>query len=187
MTINQKLWGKVVLSAYNYLERLCGSLDSLIEKTAVNSYYTSSINANDYSIETISRKIIEYSNRKIGYINLKLIIEKALKGISEQESKLLILKFIQKMPIEKACNLLKISKRSSYRKLERALAKFVAMLVCLGYTTEKLELEYSSDPFICSILALIKRNNYLIDEKANVITNGSIFNNYVNELMSNAI
>lgn len=187
MTSNQKLWGKAVLSTYNYLQRLCDSLDKLVEKTAVNSYCYNNLHSAENSIESISNKIIEYSNRKIDYINLKIIIEKALKDIPKQYAKLLILKYIQKMPIEKASQLLNISRRSSYRQLEQALASFMVTLTKYGYTIEKLELDYSSDPFIKSVLRLIKQNNFLIEEKAEVITNESVFTKYINDLLASAV
>lgn len=187
MTTNQKVWGKAILSSYNYLKRLCDSLDSLIEKTAVNSYYSFSLNYHDTTIETVSTKILNYSNRKIGYINLKLIIEKALKRMPKQQAKLLILKFIQKMSIEKTSSLLNISNRSSYRRLEKALSMFMAELVCMGYTCEKLEIEYAQDPFISSIIKLIERNNFVLEEKADVISNDSVFNKFINELLTNVV
>lgn len=186
MTTNQKLWGKVILSSYNYLKRLCDSIDCLIENTAVNSYYNFN-NLNGNSIENIAKNIISYSNRKIDYINLKIITEKALKTLPKQYAKILILKFIQKIHIEELCNLLHISKRACYRKLDTAIKLFISSLNCLGYTIEKLELDYSSDPFIKSVLKLIEKNNYLMQEKADVISNDSVFNNYISSLLASLV
>ena len=75
MTTKQKNWGKTILSSYNYLQRLCSSIDKLIEDTAVNSYYSYSFIDSRNSITNISSKIINLSNRKIDYINLKILIE----------------------------------------------------------------------------------------------------------------
>ncbi len=187
MTTNQKIWSKALLSSYNYLGRLCDSIDNLIEKTAVNSYYAFSFINSENSIENISKKIIYYSNRKIDYINLKIIIERALKSISKLSAKYLILRYIHKMSVEKACEILNISSRSSYRKLNSALSEFSGVLSSYGFNVEKLELEYSSDPFIGSIYKLVSKNNFLIEEKAEVISKDSIFNRYINELMANVI
>ena len=187
MTSNKKIWSKTLLSSYNYLGRLCDSIDKIIEKTAVNSYYCFSFQNSENSIENISKKIINFSKRKIDYINLKVIIEKALKSIPKISAKLLILKFIQKLSIERACELLNITLRSSYRRLNNALDEFCASLTTFGFTIEKLEVNYSTDPFISSIFKLIKNNNYLIEEKAEVITKDCVFNRYLNELMANVI
>ena len=187
MTLNQKLWGKVILSSYNYLNRLSDSLDKLIEKTALNSYYSYSYRFNNNTIEDVFNKISSYSNRKIDYINLKVLTEKALKSIPKHQAKLLILKFIQNMTIEKASQILQISTRSSYRRLEQAIASFMSALTHMGFTVEKLELDYANDPFIRSAYKLVKKNNFLIAEKAEVATTDSIFNTYINEMIASVI
>ncbi|MBQ7885027.1 MAG: hypothetical protein IJ318_02915 [Clostridia bacterium] len=187
MTTNQKLWSKTVLSSYNYLKRLCDSIDKLIENTAVNSYYSFSYKNGENSIANISKKIINLSNRKIDYINLKVLTEKALKDMPKEQAKLLVLKFIHKIPIQTICNLSNISKRSAYRKLEQAIMAFMLVLSRYGYSAEKFELDYSGDPFVSSIYKLIKRSNFVLEEKAEVITNDSVFNKYINELMASAI
>lgn len=184
MTTNQKLWSKTILSSYNYLEKLCESLDNLMKNTAVNSYYSYGFKNGENSVTKISNRIINLSNRKIDYINLKVLTDKALKSMPEKQTKLLIFKFIHKMQIEKVCELLKMNKRTAYRRIEKALIEFMNNLEVLGYTPEKLEVVYSSDPFIKSVLMLVERNNFLIEEKANVISNESVFNKYINELMA---
>ncbi|MBE7074912.1 MAG: hypothetical protein E7376_02925 [Clostridiales bacterium] len=187
MTTNQKIWGKTILSSYNYLQHLCNSIDKLVKMVAVNSYYSYTFKNTQNSISNISDKIINLTNRKIDYINLKILIEKALKDIPTLYAKLLILKYIHKLPILKACEILNISKRSSYKKLEQALSSFMAKLATFGYNTEKIEVEFFGDPFINSIFKLIERNNFVLDEKADVISNDSVFKKYISELMTATI
>ena len=79
MINNQKLWSKAILSSYNYLERLCNSIDKLVENMAVNSYFSTNLKYGANSVEDLSKKIINLSNRKIDYINLKVLTEQALK------------------------------------------------------------------------------------------------------------
>ncbi len=182
MITNQQVWGKTLLSSYNYLERLCESIDNVVEKTAVNSYYTGFFGGGD-TVEEVSKKIIEYSNRKIGYINLKLIIERTLKSLPKDYAKLLILKFIQKIDMDRICELLKLKIRSSYRRIELAVKAFSEKLEQFGYTKEKLDLEYLGDPFMCSILKLVQKNNCVLEEKAEVITSGSVYGGYLTKLL----
>ena len=63
----------------------------------------------------------------------------------------------------------------------------MATLTCMGYTSEKLEIEYSSDPFISSLLRLLEKNSYIIEEKAKVISNDSVFNKYISDLLVNVV
>lgn len=187
MINNQKLWSKAILSSYNYLERLCNSIDKLVENMAVNSYFSTNLKYGANSVEDLSKKIINLSNRKIDYINLKVLTEKALKQMPKAQAKLLILKFIYKMPVQDICKLKNLSRRSAYRMIEQAVVNFMYVLSIFGYTTEKIELDYSNDPFLKSICKLIEKNNYVIEEKADVISNDSVFNKYINELMATAI
>lgn len=184
MTTNQKIWGKALLSSYKYLERLCNSLDELVEKTALNSYYSYSFRLEDNSIENIADKIISYSNRKISYINIKVLVEKVLKEINNQYAKLLILRFIYEMPPEEICDIFNLSSSAFYRRLDKALAVFMTTLSRFGYTCEKLEIEYATDIFISSVLRMIKKQNILIAEKANVISNDSVYGRFINDLMA---
>ena len=91
------------------------------------------------------------------------------------------------MPIQTICEIKNLSRRSAYRRLEQASESFMAILSTYGYTLEKIEINYLNDPFLSSICKLVERNNFVIEEKANVITNDSIFNKYINELMAAAI
>lgn len=184
MTTNQKVWGKTILSSYNYLEKLCDSLDYLIQKTAVNSYHTYGFKNGENSIMNISNKIINLSNRKIDYINLKVLTDKVLKIMQPKQAKLLILKYINKINADKLCELLNVNVRTVYRRLDSALQEFMEKLSIYGYTIEKLEVNYAQDSFIKSVLKLIAKNKFLLEEKADVITNDSVFNKYINELMA---
>lgn len=178
MLSNQIIWSKTLLSSYSYLERLCNSIDSLIEKTAVNSYYSFGNLSGDNSIMGISNKIITLSNRKIDYINLKLLIEKNLNNVPNLHKKILVLKFIKNLQNEKIGELLNISKRNFYRKLNEALLSFANQLSVLGYCSEKLNEIYLKDYFIKSIYTLVSSKNYDFVEKAEVLCSEGMVNKF---------
>ncbi|MBE7082685.1 MAG: hypothetical protein E7378_03325 [Clostridiales bacterium] len=184
MTTKQKTWSKTLLSSYYYLERLCDSIDKLVNQTAVNSYFSSSSQLYNNSVMDISNRIIDLSNRKIEYINLKVLIEKTLETMPKKLAKLLILKYMQKISIEKCCMLLNMSMRSCYRLLDKSLACFSEQIARFGYNTQKLEIVYWDDKFIKSIYTLIEQDKCVMDEKADVISNDSVFNTFIKELIA---
>jgi len=184
MLSNQIIWSKTLLSSYGYLERLCKCIDKLVEKTALNSYYSYKNSYSENSIIGIADNIIRLSNRKIDYINLKVIVEKALRKMSNMARKVLILKYINKMSAERICLLLNISSSALYKKLSKALNAFFIEVAKLGYGEAKLEVIYLEDNFIKSIYDLVRTKNYSIEEKADVITNRSVYNDFVSSLIA---
>lgn len=183
MTTNQKVWSKVVLSSYNYLERLCESIDELVESTALNSFYCYGL---EDSVMALSNKIIKLSNRKINYINLKLVVEKTLKDIPNNLSKLLILKYVHNFSIEKCCDLLGYSLRTGYRKLDTALATFSEKMSILGYNVCKLEKDFLNDEFFYSAYKIVDKEKFLSEEKAETLTNNTLFTGFMKEFFMKA-
>ena len=151
MKNEQNIWAKVVLSAYRYLERLCRTIDRLVETTAENSMYTNSYWQNECSITTIFKKINKLTEKKIDYINLKLIVEKALKSLPIKLSKILILRYIHQLPMEKVAELLKLTHRTTYRKLDFANEQMINAMSRLGYTPEYMNIKFADDSYISSL------------------------------------
>jgi len=178
MLSNEIVWSKTLLSSYGYLERLCNGIDKLIEKTAVNSFYSFRNSFDENSILGITDNIVRLSNKKIDYINLKIIIEKALKKMSGVGRKIVILKFVSKLSSSEICSLLNISTSMLYKKMNRAFKRFYEELDKLGYGQEKLQVTYLEDNFIKSIYDLVKTKNYDMEEKVKVITNSSIYKDF---------
>ena len=64
------------------------------------------------------------------------------------------------------------------------ISSFMAKLAIYGFNTAKLDIEYFNDPFINSIYKMVEKNNFVLEEKADVLSNDTVFKKYINELMA---
>ena len=151
-------WAKTVLFAYKYLGAMCRSLDKQIKRMAVNSFYIGGVWNEQNSTYKISEKIIKLSDKKVDYINLKLIIEKCLQEMKQENAKILILRNIKELSSQTVANLLNISERTYFRKLNNALSEFARVMERKGYSYQKLEICFWNDDFIKSIYNIIVNN-----------------------------
>lgn len=159
MNKKDDVWAKTMLIAYRYLAPISKAIDKVFNKTVKASFNMSGMYGDRYSAENISNRLIKMTNKKVDYINLKVIIENALSKLKPQCSKLLILRYIKELNVTTICNLLNICERTLFRRLNKALAQFRECVKEIGYTTEKLEVVYLNDSFIKSIYDLTKNNN----------------------------
>ena len=158
-------WAKTVLFAYKYLGAMCRSIDKRIKKMAVNSFYIGGVWNEENSVYKISERMIKLSDKKVDYINLKLMIEKCLQEMKQENAKLLILRNINgdnphfHMNLSQSvAGLLNISERTYFRKLNFALKEFARIMERHGYSYQKLEICFWNDDFIKSIYNIIVNN-----------------------------
>ena len=167
MENKQQIWAKTVLVAYKYLGAMCGAIDKLVESTAKHSYYTSGVWQEKNSIQSVSKKLIRLSDKKIDYINLKVMVDKVLGKIPKKFATLLILRYINRVPPEDIAELNGVSVRSYYRYITKAINEFAVQMKNIGYNYCTMEVRYLTDSFITSIYdaVLACKREYDIDEK----------------------
>jgi len=165
MNNKQIIWARTLLNAHRYLGTLCNSIDKLVDITAKTSFYTGGIWSEENSIYNISQKIIKLSDRKVNYINLKVITEKVLEKMPKKLAKILILKFINRVDIPTIINLLNMSERTYYRRTNDAIKEFAKVLCEFGYNSEKLEIKYLDDKFIASVFEKQSREARITSEQ----------------------
>ena len=101
---------KVTLNVYGLLETLCKSLDRLILAEAKGSIF-------DFcEAEKSGEKILRLSEKKIGIINLKILIEKSLGGLKDKEIELLVARYVDGMKKDACLKIFGMCERSFYRK-----------------------------------------------------------------------
>lgn len=161
MKKNQLTWAKTIIIAYKYLGVLCKCIDKIINSTATNSVYYGGSWDDKYSVYNVANKMLKLKNKKIDYINLKVIVEKILSNLSKRSSKLLILRYVKELHINTICELLNISERSFYRYINKAVNEFSEEMDKLGYNYQKLEIMFFPDEFIKSIFALADDKNHV--------------------------
>ncbi len=133
--LENELWGKTLLSVYRYLQTMANSIDNLIKRIGINSAFNNSIYNATYKD---TNKIIELTERKIKIINLKVLTEKALNGLSEKHKKILVLCYVDNLNYKKIIEILNISERTYFRRKEMAIASFSNLLAVFGFDAKKL-------------------------------------------------
>ena len=165
MNKNQIYWAKSVILSYGHLERICNAIDKQIDRLACNSCIGSTSWSNIYSVSNVSNKIIELTQNKIDYINIKVLVEKVLESINKKFSKILILKYIQNLKTADVAKVLKVSDRTLFRNANKAFAEFADKMSVFGFTSEKMEVKYLSDGLIGALYKKIKSEDEELEKQ----------------------
>ncbi|MEG1499660.1 MAG: hypothetical protein RR400_01110 [Clostridia bacterium] len=152
-----KIWSKTILSSYKYLKRICCAIDKLVDAEAESSARFYSSNSSSYNSFAIASNMIDYTEKKIALINVKLLTEKVLASIDAEQARLLIKKFINCDTSEKIYSYLGITERTYFRKLNLALSSFEKNMQRLGYSAEKLGEMLNGQKWILSVYDRIEK------------------------------
>lgn len=131
-------WSKTILGVYRYLPRVTYAFDRIVKTRAYNSGCCSSTNLSFNDVMNVTSTILDLTERKITLINLKLIIERALKNMDTKLAKILIFKFIDGKKSVDIAERLGVCLRTYFRKINTALTSFSKSLARLGYNEQKL-------------------------------------------------
>lgn len=157
-----KVWSKTILNIYRYLERVANAIDKIVVSRATNSFYTSSSNMAFNGVWNVSNDIINLTNRKVNLINLKVITEQTLANIDVSCAKVLILNFVEKRTCYECAEILQVSLRTYFRKLNKALESFGKAL-----TRQKFDQAYFDK--------MLAGENWILEVKNKMEKNQDIF------------
>jgi len=115
--------GKALLNLYRYLEPMADSIDRLVKSKCFEPVYIASYNLQDKADE-----ILSLTDRKITLINIKVIIDKSIARLNDNNKKIIILRYIDNMSMQDICELMDISDRTYFRRSKQALDAFCNML-----------------------------------------------------------
>ena len=173
-------WSKTVLGVYRYLPRVTYAFDKIVKTRAYNSFYGSSNNPGFNDVMNISNAILDLTERKITLINLKLIVEKALKSINSELAKILVLKFIDGKKSTEIAEKFGFCLRTFFRKINTALVSFKKALNRLGYDDLKLFDMLKNEKWILEVYRAYESENW---ESDNLIDNVDFEDKIKNKIM----
>lgn len=166
--MKQKIWAKTLLSTYNCLEPISDAIDKLVISQGVNSC------CNHLSTMDNAEKIISLIQRKKMLINLKVITENVIASIDTKSARILVMKYFDHVKPEVCYKLLEMSRRTFFRKIDRAVEEFAIHLKNFGYTSENLEQLLAKESWIKEYynhFAKQKESNSLVDEEFDFSSN----------------
>ena len=158
-------WAKTILTVYRYLERIAGAIDKLINRQAMNSYYS---NFTNDSVIDVANKIIELGERKVKLINIKVLTEKALEGIDELYAKLLVEKYIHSCKGDDIAKENNLAMRTYFRRLSQAENCFSSFFASKGFTEKKLSEYLKDEKWIIDVFEKFETNENQ-EELSNVV------------------
>ena len=121
------IWAKTILNVYSSIEKYILKIDATIDNISIMP---------EFSVDEVTTRIINLSDRKYSLINLKLIVETLIANCKPKYLRLLSLRHIQGLTMEQIAKHLEITERTCYRLYQNAIENFVVNMKYYGYTGE---------------------------------------------------
>ena len=107
---------ETLVKIYRLLKKKCDAIDKFINNHA---FYFGPCTA-EYGALDVCNNIIELMTRKNQLINLKIIVDKAIKSLSEKDKKILYIKMNYTLQMNEICGILDLKERTAFRRVEKA-------------------------------------------------------------------
>ncbi len=120
--MNLEILTKTFLSVYRYLKPLTKSIDKVVKLKCINSSNFSYYYANN--TQDLTEEILELTSKKVSFINIKIIVDKILLKLDQNQARVLILKYIDGLKSKQICELMGYIPRTYFRKVNSALNIF---------------------------------------------------------------
>lgn len=146
-----KIWARTILTVQRHIAKVVRALDEIIYKRAISSIFVTTKNLIEQSSEAVSNFIINVSEAKVNLINLNTICIDGLKAIDKLCAKILILKHIDGRTSAEIANLLSISERTYFRRLNKAYDLFADYLDENGFDDQYFMDKFSDEGWIMEV------------------------------------
>lgn len=137
---------EALVKVYRMLNKKCEAIDHFIREHAL--YFGP--NTVEYGAEDVCNNILDLIARKNQLINLKIIIDSAIKNLSVNDKKILFIKMHYSISMEELCAVLELKQRTAFRHIERAYENLCGVLNNSKYLG-KLEYILSMEDWINAI------------------------------------
>lgn len=131
---------EAMIKVYRLLSKKCDAIDRFINNHAM--YFSMS---DEYGTLDICENIIELMDRKNQLINLKLIIDKSVAGLSDNDKKILYLKMNYNLSMSNICAILDVKERTAFRRLEHAFLSLADAINSSTYVDLATKIIHSED------------------------------------------
>ena len=158
--MKNNVWAKTILATYKYLDIFATSIDKLVEKQALNSFYYVSGSKIDNSVMAVSNRIIDLIERKKKLINYKVAIGQALESMEQPLAEILIERYMDNTASEDIAERHNLALRTYFRRLLRAEELFMAAMEKKGYSEERIYNDLKNEQLVMDIYRnfLLKKN-----------------------------
>ena len=154
--MEQLIWAKTILSVYKHLERATYAIDGVVTKLSLIP---------ELSVNELTTKIINLTDRKVNLINLKLIVEQLLSKCSSKHIRVLSLKYVQELSASEIAEVMNLNARTIFRLQNSALQQFTENMKSSGFNANYLFNHLKKEKWILSQFSKEYIKSRIIDEK----------------------
>lgn len=151
---------EAIVKTYRMLNKKCEAIDKFINNHAFYFGPTTS----DYGSLDVCNNIIDLIERKNQLINLKVIVDNAIRSLDIDDKKILYIKMKYSISISELCGILELKERTAFRHIERAFAHLTDALNNSKYI-EKLMRILDSEIWISDIREEIRERRMAFKRK----------------------
>ncbi len=141
---------EALVKIYRLLRKKCEAIDKFIQNHAL---YFGPCTA-EYGSLDVCNNIIELMTRKNQLINLKIILDKAIETLNENDKKILYIKMNYSIKMNEICGILELKERTAFRRIEKAFEHLTDAL--------------NSSKYCLKLLKIIKNEDWIQDIKEEV-------------------
>ncbi len=156
-----KNWSNTALVAYSLLPKIVRELDKGVINR-VNSSFQSRHLKIGISTKQLIDEILELNEEKRKIVNMRYIVDKALRKISHDSKAVLTARMIEKQTFQSIAEQTNASLRTVFRRVANAENEFHRCLTDEGFTDEWFENEYGKDKYIAPIHRRIMEDKYFV-------------------------
>lgn len=132
---------EALIKAYRLLKKKCEAIDKFIKNHAL---YFGPCTA-EYGSLDVCNNIIDLMTRKNQLINLKIILDTAIKTLDEKDKKVLFIKMNYNISMGEFCGILELKERTAFRRIERAFENLTEALNNSKYCNKLYKILNSED------------------------------------------
>lgn len=154
---NDARWCKTLLCAYRRLGKFCDALNVAMDSFAMSGFMGNHMRVG-VTTDMLYDKMIETADRKKGFINIRILVDNALKTLPDKYRSVLVSRYIHGNIAASSAEELGIPPRTYFRYSNKAVALMTFALRHIGYNSERLEAEYGGEPFIMGLYKSAEKN-----------------------------
>ncbi len=157
-----RVFAKTILTAYSSLEFMVGQIDILVRKKVASSYSAGDVCV---SAQRQIEEILVLMDKKANLINLKLLTDEVLSTMDRADNNILTDRYIKKIRPEKTIESLGISRRTLFRRLDKAEESFAKGCIMRGFDQKWLEQNYFDQSWIKDLFLRISQKEQEKEEQ----------------------
>ncbi len=151
---------ETLVKTHRSLYKRCEALDRFINKYGLYFCPTDA----EYGAVDLYENIENLMERKNRLINLKIILDSAIKRLNEKDRKVILIKMKYNLSIEELCGVLNLKERTAFRRIEHAYASLAHELNNSKYA-DRVERTLNSETWLKDIREEIKERRSSYKEK----------------------